>query len=268
MPHFPLRPRFACIRHTAFILLGASLTLPALAVQDAGHASAPYVPKQSDRPLPAADNEPGFVSIFDGRSLDGWSGDPTYWRVEDGVLVGEITPETVIRSNTFIVWQGGEPADFELKLEYRITPAGNSGINYRSTPVPDAVTPTNAFALRGYQFDLDGRNRHTGNNYEEKGRLFLALRGQLTRVVGGRPPVLIAEIGDNAGLASVITEDWNTVHLIVRGNTFIHLLNGQVMSIVMDDDAPNRPSRGKLGVQVHTGPPMKVEFRNLRLKAR
>lgn len=230
------------------------------------HGADTYAPKQSDRPLAVSGDEPGFKSIFDGVSLTGWKGDPVYWRVENGALVGEITPETVIRSNTFIIWEGGQPQDFELKLEYRITPAGNSGINYRSVVVPDPVTPTNAFAMRGYQFDVDGRNRHTGNNYEEKGRLFLALRGQLTRVVGERPPVLVTTLGDNAALAQGISAEWNTVHIIVRGQTFIHLLNGTVMSIVMDDDAAHRPAAGKIGVQVHTGPPMKVEYRNIRLK--
>ncbi len=226
----------------------------------------PYAPKQSHRPEPVVGDEPGFQSIFDGKTLNGWKGDPTYWRVEDGLLVGEITPETVIRSNTFIIWQGGQPRDFELKLEYRITERGNSGINYRSKSVPDAATPANAFAMRGYQYDIDGRNQHTGNNYEEKGRLFLALRGQLTRVVGGRPPVLVSKIGDNAELLKVVNDGWNTAHLIIRDNTFMHLLNGQVMSIVIDDDADNRPTQGSIGVQVHTGPPMKVEYRNIRLK--
>jgi hypothetical protein len=225
-----------------------------------------YIPKQSDRPSAIDGDGPGFVPIFDGRTLAGWTGDPTYWRVEEGVLVGEITPETVIRSNTFIIWQGGEPADFELKLEYRISSAGNSGINYRSVSIPDRVTPANAFALRGYQFDVDGRNRYTGNNYEERGRLFLALRGQLTRVTGERPPILVAQLGDPASLADVVTEGWNQVHIIARGHTIIHLLNGHVMSMVMDDDATKRPARGKIGVQVHTGPPMKVEYRNIRLK--
>ena len=147
----------------------------------------PYVPKQSDRPEAVAGDEPGFKPIFDGKTLAGWDGDPTYWRVEDGALVGEITPATVIKSNTFIIWNGGKPKDFELKLEYRITPEGNSGINYRSVVVPDTVTPGNKFAMRGYQCDLDGRKRYPGNNYEEKGRLFLGVRGQMTRVVGGRP---------------------------------------------------------------------------------
>jgi hypothetical protein len=143
--------------------------------------AAPYAPKQSDRPAPATGDEPGFQAIFDGKTLTGWEGNPTYWRVENGALVGEITPDTVIKSNTFIIWRGGRPRDFDLKLEYRITAGGNSGINYRSAQVPDPVTPANKFAMKGYQFDIDGRKQYSGNNYEEKGRLFLALRGQLTR---------------------------------------------------------------------------------------
>ena len=126
---------------------------------------AQYVPKQSDRPAPLDGDEPGFQSIFNGKTLDGWKGDPKYWRVVDGVMTGEITPETVIKSNTFIVWQGGTPEDFELKVDFRITGAGNSGINYRSVMIPDKVTPSNQFAMRGYQCDIDGQNRYTGNNY-------------------------------------------------------------------------------------------------------
>ena len=187
---------------------------------------------------------------------------PTYWRVENGALVGEITPETVIKSNTFIIWRGGRPRDFELKLDYRITPEGNSGINYRSAVVPDTVTPANKFAMRGYQCDIDGRKRYPGNNYEEKGRLFLAVRGQVTRVVGGRPPVLVSTFGDADELAKVVTDDWNAVHLIVaRQHARCTCINGQLMSVVIDDDAPNRPADGLIGVQVHVGPPMKVEYR-------
>jgi hypothetical protein len=226
----------------------------------------PYVPKQSDRPEALSGDEAGFQPIFDGQTLAGWEGDPTYWRVEGGSLVGEITPATVVKSNTFIIWRGGKPKDFELKLEYRITADGNSGINYRSVVVPDPVTPSNPFAMRGYQCDLDGKKRYSGNNYEEKGRLFLAVRGQLTHVVGGRPPVLVSTLGDPAELERAVTDDWNAVHLIVRGNTATHIINGRVMSVTIDDDAPNRPADGLIGVQVHVGPPMKVEYRNIRLK--
>lgn len=247
----------------AALVLGVGL---AGARQDA--TPQPYSPRQSDRPLPLAEEEAGYQSIFDGRTMTGWEGNPRYWRVEHGSLVGEITPDSVIRSNTFVVWRGGQPADFDLKLEYRISEAGNSGINYRSTVVPDTVTPDNQFAMRGYQFDIDGRKRYSGNNYEEKGRLFLALRGQYTRVVGGRPPVLISTFADANALATAAVDDWNTAHVIARGHTFTHLLNGQLMCVVVDDDVKNRPDNGLIGVQVHVGPPMKVEYRNIRLKTR
>ena len=227
----------------------------------------PYAPKQGDRPSPFDGDEPGFQPIFDGKSLSGWEGDPKYWRVENGAISGEITPATVIKSNTFIIWRGGRPQDFDLRLDYRISPEGNSGINYRSAVVADAVTPENKFAMRGYQCDIDGRNRYSGNNYEEKGRLFLAVRGQMTRVVGGRPPVLVASFADANELAGTVTADWNAVHIIARGSTLTHLINGRLMTLVVDDDAPNRPAGGLIGVQVHVGPPMKVEYRNIRLKS-
>jgi hypothetical protein len=229
--------------------------------------TAPYVPKQSDRPEVLTGDEAGFKPIFDAKTLAGWEGNPVYWRAENGILVGEITPSTVIKSNTFIIWRGGSPADFELKLDYRITEAGNSGINYRSVVVPDPVTPENKFAMRGYQFDLDGRRRYDGNNYEEKGRLFLAVRGQLSHVVGGRPPIVLSSFATSDELATVPTSDWNAAHLIVRGNSATHILNGRLMSITIDDDAPNRKLQGLIGMQVHTGPPMKIEYRNIRLKS-
>ena len=172
----------------------------------------------------------------------------------------------MIRSNTFIIWRGGTPKDFELKVDCRITSAGNSGINYRSVVVPDTVTPTNRFAMRGYQCDIDGQNRYTGNNYEEKGRLFLAVRGQVTRVTGTRTPIVLSTLGDNKELQALITNDWNAIHLIARGNVLMHLINGRVMSVTIDDDAAGRKMDGLIGVQVHVGGPMKVEYRNWRLK--
>jgi hypothetical protein len=236
----------------------ASLATPLLAQET-------YVPKQSDRPEPLAGDEAGFRGIFDGKTLEGWEGDPKYWRVADGLMTGEITPETVIKSNTFIIWRGGEPEDFELKVDYRITSGGNSGINYRSVVVPDKVTPANRFAMRGYQCDIDGQNRYTGNNYEEKGRLFLAQRGDVTHVTGVRKPVVLSSVGDNQALKALLTDGWNSIHLIVRGNTMMHLINGHLMSVTIDDD-PQRQRKGSIGVQVHVGPPMKVEYRNWRIK--
>src|SRR5260370_18675622 len=102
-----------------------------------------YVPKQSDRPEPASGDEPGFKLIFDGKTLDGWEGDPKYWRVEDGLLIGEVTPDTLLKSNTFIIWRGGSPKDFDLKMYYRITSGRNSVIKYRSAVLPHKMAPGN-----------------------------------------------------------------------------------------------------------------------------
>src|SRR5712692_185882 len=215
-------------------LIASSSRLPLTGQQAAQPtATGPYVPKQNDRPELVAGEEPGFESIFDGKTLSGWDGDPKYWRVSDGRMVGEITPETIIKSNTFIIWRGGAPTDFELRVEYRITPGGNSGINYRSIVVPDKITPSNKFAMRGYQCDIDGQNRYTGNNYEEKGRLFLAVRGQMTHVTGVRKPIVLSTLGENKDLAALITNDWNSIHLVVRGNILKHSVNGHLMSVTM-----------------------------------
>ncbi|HEX5221909.1 MAG TPA: DUF1080 domain-containing protein [Verrucomicrobiae bacterium] len=217
---------------------------------------------QQAYPTPGTNDETGFEQIFDGKTLNGWEGDPKYWRVENGCLVGEVTPETLLKQNSFIIWRGGTARDFELKVEYRVSARGNSGINYRSVPWTNSP-----FALRGYQSDIDGANKYTGQNYEEKGRTFLALRGDISRVDGDGKSRIIGSVGNKDALAAFLkNEDWNAVHLIGRGNTMIHMVNGHVMSIVVDDDVERRKFDGLLGVQVHVGPPMKIEYRNFRLK--
>lgn len=222
----------------------------------------------------------GFVPIFDGKSLKNWEGDPTYWRVENGNLVGEIIPSTVLKQNSFIIWRGDEPKNFELILEYRITQQGNSGINYRSTRID-----TIPFALRGYQCDIDGPNRYTGQNYEEKKRTTLAYRGQKTIINSQKNPgepgslkaniknnawqniKLVESLGDRDSLKNNIKiNDWNKVHLVVNGNRMLHYVNGILMSDVTDEDSINSSFSGLIGVQVHVGPPMKVEYRNIQLK--
>lgn len=222
----------------------------------------------------------GFESIFDGKTLTGWKGDLNYWRVENGKLVGEVTPETLLKRNTFIVWQGGQPADFELKLEFKIAESGNSGINYRSEVI-DSIP----HALKGYQADIDGKIRYTGQNYEEKKRATLAYRGEKVIInTQDNPEVqgslranvqkncwqsreIIGSLGVSDSLKTKIrSEDWNEVHLIIKGNRLQHYVNDILMSDVTDNDSINRKQKGYMGVQVHVGPPMKVEFRNIRLK--
>ncbi|MCA9260725.1 MAG: DUF1080 domain-containing protein [Planctomycetales bacterium] len=234
-----------------------------LVVCCAAACCAPFVATaQQVYPTRDGDFDAGFETIFDGRTLEGWDGEERYWRVEEGCLVGEVTPETILKRNRFIIWRGGTVRDFELKLEYRISARGNSGVNYRSVEVAD--TP---YAMRGYQADLDGANRYTGQNYEERGRTFLALRGDIARIDADHTSRIIGSVGDKDELAVGLDPDrFHRLHLIVRGNVMTHLVNGRVMSVVVDDDPEGRAAEGLVGMQVHVGPPMKIEFRNLRLK--
>jgi hypothetical protein len=229
-----------------------------------GFAFVPALAGQQTYPVAVEKDEAGFEPIFDGRTLAGWEGDPKYWRVENGALVGEVTPETLLKRNSFIIWRGGVTKDFELRVEFRVSAQGNSGVNYRSVEVPD--TP---WAMKGYQADLDGADKYTGNLYEERGRTFMALRGQVTRAVAGGARQVVGSTGPLAELqAFTRRDDWNELHIIARGNLLVHLLNGRVMCQVVDDDPEQRRMEGLLGVQVHVGPPMKIEYRSIRLKAR
>jgi hypothetical protein len=243
--------------------LGTALSLPAAAMA-ARRPSAPVSNAPVQMPRAPANADAGFRPIFDGRTLAGWDGDPRYWRVEGGAIVGEVTPDRILRSNTFLYWTGGKPADFELKVECRISAAGNSGINYRSILVEDEIEPANRFAMQGLQFDMDGKNNYTAMVYEERGRRFIAPRGQFTRVATGQAE-RIGTIGSAAQLRAAILPDWNEFHIIARGPQIYHLVNGQLMAAALDE-WPARRKSGLIGMQVHVGPPAKVEFRNIRLK--
>lgn len=201
-----------------------------------------------------------FKKIFDGKTLKGWSGDTLYWRVAENSIVGEVTPERILKTNTFLTYEK-ELGDFEFKAEFKITRDGNSGINYRSE-VFEGVP----HALKGYQADIDGKNVYTGQNYEERGRAFLAKRGETAVLDEGKEPNIVsARNGDS--LKSVIKdENWNTIRIVAKGNNMKHYINGVLMSEVTDNDMSKRKAKGWLGVQAHVGPPMKVMYRNIYVK--
>jgi len=219
----------------------------------------------------------GYRLIFDGKSLEGWEYDPVYWRIEKGILIGEVTSSTPLKRNSFIIKKGLVTRDFDLKVEYRVSSYGNSGINYRSESI-DSLP----YAMRGYQADIDGQNNYTGQNYEERGRTTLAYRGQKVTVNSQDASALLKDnIKNNAWTKTVVTgslgtadslkgairnEDWNEYHLIIKGNRLLHYINGVLMSDVTDNDTANRKFSRSLGVQVHVGPPMKIEYRNFRIK--
>jgi hypothetical protein len=205
-------------------------------------------------------DEAGFKSIFNGKDLKGWDGDPKFWSVEEGAIVGQTTPENPAKGNTFIIWKDGEVDDFELKLSYRIK-GGNSGIQYRSKRGNDWV-------VGGYQADIDSGDTFSGILYEERGpRGIMAERGQ--RVVWNKDGKTkeVDQFGDKEALQKEIKkEDWNDYRVIVKGVNFKHFINGKLMSEVTDNDPKKQVMSGILALQLHAGPPMKVEFKNIRLK--
>jgi hypothetical protein len=258
------------MRNTAATIAGlvtACLVGGPAAQQGGGGRGGPPGPQ----PLPFEDRT-GFVALFDGSTLKGWDGDSKFWRAEGGAIVGQTTAENPLKENSFLIWRGGEPADFELKVEYRID-STNSGIQIRSVHVPAGTaegrgTIAGNWVLKGYQCDIDAANRYTGQIYEERGRRFLAMRGQFSYVPdGGSPRVLGALQRTDDELQKIIkVNDWNQAHIIARGNMITEILNGHVTSALVDDDIKARALKGLLGFQIHVGDPMKVEFRNIWLK--
>ena len=212
-------------------------------------------------PVAAQHSEASFTQMFDGRSLEGWKGDKTYWRVENNTIIGETTPEKVLKVNTFLIYDVAQPGDFELRGEFRITAVGNSGIQYRSEMVEGVP-----YALKGYQADIDGENVYTGQNYEERGRGFLAKRGEEAVLEKLKKQAIVAHIGDGDSLKSLIKKvGWNQIRIVAKGNRVRHYINGVLMSEITDNDTQARKMNGLIGLQVHAGPPMKVEYRNLRI---
>jgi len=217
-----------------------------------------------------AEDRAGFESIFDG-SLKNWDGDKTFWKAEGGAIVGTSTAENPVKENTFLIYRGGEPADFELKLDYRMN-ATNSGIQFRSTHVPPGGegrgAVTGKWVLKGYQADIDFNNQFTGMIYEERGRGFLMQRGQAVYIGPDGVSKQIGSLQRNADelKALIKVNDWNTVHLIARGNVITNIVNGQVTAYLVDDDVKGRAMKGLLGFQIHVGDPMKIEFKNIYMK--
>jgi len=207
--------------------------------------------------------ETGFEPIFDGKTLAGWDADPGFWRVDGGAIVGETSATHQPKQNTFCIWRGGKPADFELKAQYRIT-GGNSGFQYRSVERLDVAK----WAMQGYQADIDALQQYTGQLYEERDRGFLAPRGMFSYASNGKKAGEIGSTGDSLVLKGFIrNDDWNDIHIVARGNWLVHLLNGHVMCVFVDDDTAHRKYDGLLGIQLHvTQTGMKIESRNIRLK--
>ena len=204
--------------------------------------------------------EEGFTSLLNGKDLAGWKGNTKYWSVEDGCVVGRTTEDNLLKYNTFLIWEGDPPADFELRFSYRIV-GGNSGVQYRSR-----VTDEDKFVVSGYQGDIDSSTQYSGMTYEEKARGFLAERGQKTTIASDGTKSVEA-IGDAAELQKLIhNEDWNDYTIIAQGNHLRHFINGALMSEVIDNQADAAAKDGVIAIQVHQGPPMTIQVRDMRIR--
>lgn len=199
-------------------------------------------------------------SLFDGKTLDGWEGKSQFWSVQDGAITGQTTKENPTKGNTFIIWRGGKPADFELTLKFRIV-GGNSGIQYRSVERDD-------FVVGGYQADFEAGDRYIGILYEEKGRGILALRGHKVVIHedGKKETVGEPTCDEEKMLASIKKEGWNEYTIIAKGNHLAQKINGFTTVDVTDNQTSKSRADGILALQLHQGPPMLVQFKDIELK--
>ena len=212
--------------------------------------------------------EPGFKSLFNGKDLTGWQGNPKLWSVRDGAITGVTgtDADTKINHNTFLVYTNGLVDNFELRLSYRIV-NGNSGIQYRSKLVKQG---TFGPIVGGYQADFEAGKTYSGILYEELGRGILAQRGQKTVIqdADGKAKIEVAgSVGDSKEIQSKIkNEDWNDYVVIANGNHLQHFINGQQTVDVIDEQTAKAAKSGVLALQIHVGAPMTVQFKNVRIK--
>ena len=215
---------------------------------------APAEPVDVERAADGAVSTHDFVSIFNGRDLTGWSGDKAVWSVRDGAITGQTTAATQLETNNFLVWQGGPLADFELRLEYKLV-GGNSGIYFHAEPQASGEP------LIGPQADFSADHRWTGVLMEWKKRDVLAERGQVVEIDKDGKRRIVRSLGNPKELLThVRNEAWNDYVLITRGERTVLKINGVTMCEVIDRD-PRRIPKGYLALQVHKGPPMKVQFK-------
>jgi hypothetical protein len=207
--------------------------------------------------LGADEPPPGFRAVFNGRNLDGWEGSPKYWTAEDHCLIG--VADGKLDYNRFLVWKGGTLKNFELRVKVKVTPGGNSGIQYRGTERPDLGESV----VTGYQCDVvANRPDYHGMLYEERGRRILAHAGEKVIVdVKGQPWVV-----DRFLLRAHEPDNWNNFRVLVEGNHHRHWINDHQTVDVIDLDEKGRKLEGVLAVQVHVGPAMKIQYRDFFLK--
>ena len=226
------------------------------------------------------DDHTGYLQIFNGKTLDGWDGDPAVWRVEDGAIVGESTKDKPV-GNSYLVFRGLELYDFDLKVEIKVENGGGSGIQYRSKTGLPWIRPLRSgldapkldWMMTGPQADfwypVNGRAaEYSGQFYSENTPLgIIAWRGQVVESAPDTHPKLMANIADRSGLGGFVrVNEWNQYLVMARGGTFLHILNGRLMAALVDDDPTSSNNQsGLIGIEIE-GTPSKVSVRDIWIK--
>ena len=220
-------------------------------------------------PVSAPAASPDLKTIFNGKDLSGWDGDPRLWTVKDGVIRGETTPAKKAKGNTFLVWTGGETTNFELRVSFRCGSVNNSGIQYRSKR-----DKPNSWRVRGYQHEI--RNSNTlpnvsgfiydeGGAAGERGRTCM-VGEKATTGADGKKVVNETLITAKEYQELFTVDAWNDVIIIAKGNHIQHFMNGRLV-LDFTDNHPKALSDGSLAFQLHGGKPMWVEFKDVRFRA-
>ena len=203
-----------------------------------------------------ADND-GFVSVFDGKTLRHWTGDPQYWSVEAGALTGKT--DGSLKMNRFITWKDSTIRNFDLRVKVKVTEGGNSGIQYRGTSRPDLGLDI----VTGYQCDVVANNpNYNGMLYEEKGRRILSHTGEKVIIASDGQPWVVGKMP----VKTFAPDEWHDFRVLVRGNHHEHWIDGHKTADLIDLDPKGRALEGVLAVQVHVGPKMKIQYKDFKIK--
>lgn len=202
-------------------------------------------------------DQEGFVRVFDGKSLRGWVGDRKYWSVKDGALTG-VTDGTLKR-NRFLTWKHSTIRNFELRVKVKVTPGGNSGIQYRGQSRPDLGLDI----VTGYQCDVVANNpNYNGMLYEERGRRILSHTGEKVIIDPEGQPWIVGKMP----VKEFASGEWHDFRVLVRGNHHQHWIDGHQTADLIDLDEKGRALEGVLAVQVHVGPAMTIQYKDFRIK--
>lgn len=204
--------------------------------------------------------DPDVVVLYDGGDLSGWMGREDLWSAEDGQIVGRTSDDDPIDSNTFLIWKGDVPGNFELTAQFKIE-GGNSGIQYRSK-----ILDKEKYIVGGYQADIDFTNRYAGILYEEKGRGILAERGESVTIDADGERIK-QRFGDAKELGSGIHPGkWNDFRVVANGNKLQHFINEAMTAEVLDEQPDKSSADGVIALQIHRGPEMTIRFKNIKIR--